>query len=112
VAIDDKKKNVVFVEIKWTSKKRDCREIEKVIENSSLVKGLDKYSKKYIMISKSGFNDRLEMENCEFWSAENLLDQLFTGVDKETKERILSVSFDMGPSSERTIDEDIYLEDG
>ena len=79
VAIDDNKKNVAFVEIKWTSKKRDRHEIERVIENSSLVRGLDSYSRNYILISKNGFNDSLEMDNCEFWSAEDLLAQLLTG---------------------------------
>lgn len=34
--------------------------------------------------------------------------QMFSGVDKETKKKIMSVSFDLGESSEETIDDDLY----
>ena len=72
IAVNDNQKQVVFVEIKWTQKRRKKKEILKLMNKSVLVRGFEEYSKQYILISLNGFTGSYSNGNCEFWSAEDL----------------------------------------
>lgn len=69
VAIDEIKKEVIFIEVKWRNKAVSLDICNNLINKSKLVKGLDGYSTKFIIITKQ----KRELEGCQVVTLEELL---------------------------------------
>lgn len=69
VAIDEIKKEVIFIEVKWTNKTVSPKICRDLINKCNLVKGLDGYSKKFIIIAKQ----KRKLEGCQVITLQELL---------------------------------------
>ena len=69
VAVNKRKKEVLFAEVKWRNRKMGWREYEDLRRKSELVKGLEGYSRRYLLVSKAGFRneDKLRDDGVELW---------------------------------------------
>ncbi len=70
IAIDEIKKEVIFIEVKWRNKVVSQDICEKLKNKSKLVKGFDGYSNKFIIISKQN----RELKGCQIITLQELLD--------------------------------------
>ncbi len=76
VGLDEKKKRVLFGEVKWTKRKVGWKIVENLIEKSDLVPVKNDVEKMFLVVSKSGFTDacvrRMEEEGVIYWSLSDL----------------------------------------
>jgi AAA+ ATPase superfamily predicted ATPase len=71
LAIDSKKRIVIFGEVKWTNRKMGLDRVEALVAKSDLVKGFSRYEKRFLLVSKSGFTSgcrkRMTQEGIVNW---------------------------------------------
>ena len=69
VAVNKRRKEVLFAEVKWRNRKMGWTEYEELRRKSELVQGLEDYRKKYLLVNKGGFHDKdkLAEEGAELW---------------------------------------------
>jgi len=80
VGIDDRRKRIVFGEVKWTNRKMGFAIVRDLIDKSALVTGFERYEKIFLLVSKSGFTVRsrrfMEDEGIIFWDMTDIDDLL------------------------------------
>lgn len=72
VAVDDREKSILFTEVKWTSKKVGKKELEILRKRSELVKIKKGYRRKYLLVSRSGFNDLRSEDDIILWDIDDI----------------------------------------
>lgn len=77
VAINEKKKEILFGEVKWRNRYIGCDVLEELMEKKELVKWHNEGRKeKFLMVSKSGFTkkclERMESEGIMHWDLKDI----------------------------------------
>lgn len=72
VAIDDRGKSILFGEVKWTSKKVGKKELATLRSRSEMVNIKPGYTRKYLLVSRSGFTGLKMEDDTVLWSLEDI----------------------------------------
>ena len=82
VAVNKRKKEALFAEVKWRNRKMGWAEYEELRRKSELVQGLEDYRKKYLLVNKGGFRDedKLVEESVGLWDLKTL-EKLVKGLE-------------------------------